>query len=282
MRLVLPRLSLALFVLFLAGLVDIGLYLAFDARGDSLRSLAGERHEVVGKLPAPVDNIHILPRSNDAAQEARRIALLNDKVLTQLADAPGLRIHFLELRGRVWRGELTVADDAPAGSHTVAVFPRERLGALGNPGGSSLVEVAVFATPRDLRHSYISLTERLFGFGPWWVVTAILPLAGLLLYAAFRQSARDDAALQARGLGPIYKLAKNKDHWDMLFGLGREHGVREGEALVLVDRGGRLIGRLTARKVGPDTAEARLGLDVPVSPTHLVAKAPPPSSGEAG
>lgn len=275
MRLLLPRLSLVLFAVFLAGLADIGLYLAFDDRDDMVRSLPGERHEVVGKLPAPVANVNILPRSNDAAQEATRIALLNDTVLSQRGDVPGLSVHFLELRGRVWRGELTVAEGTPPGRHTLSVFPRERLGPAGDHGGASPVAVEVFASPRELRHSFTSLTERLFGFGPWWLVTAVLPLAGLLLYAAFRQSARDDAALQAKGFGPIYKLAKARDHWDMLFGLGRDHGVREGETLVLVDSRGRPVGRIVARRVGPDTAQARFGLDMPVSPSHLVSKLPP-------
>lgn len=271
MRPLLSRISLVLFVLFLAGMVDIGLYLAFDARGDVLRGLPGERLEVVGKLPRPVDNINILPRSDDSAKEAARIALLNDKVLAQRADAPGLFVHFQELRGRVWRGELSVSEETPPGRHRVEVFPRERLGG----GGFSQVSVNVYATSRDRRLSYISLTERLFGFGPWWVVTAVLPLAGLLLFVAFRQSVRDEAALQARGLGSIYKLVRGTDHWDVLFGLGREQGVREGDGLLLIDRRGRLVGRLTARRVGPDTAQARLGLDVAVSPTCLVAKLPP-------
>lgn len=272
----LPKISVFLFVLFLAGILDIALYLAFDARGDLLRSLPGQSHEVVGKLPESVQNINLLPRDRDDDKEAERIQLLNDKVLASRADVPGLSIHFLELRGRVWRGELYVAADTPPGRHTVQVYPRENLAPANPKDEPSLVQVQVFATPAALRASHTSLSERFLGVGPWWVVMAVIPLAGLLLAYTFRQGGAHEAALRAKGLAPIYKLARNKDHWELIFGLGSDDGVREGEVLELRDSRERLVGTVTAARVKGATAEARLSLDADVSPFHLVGKAPAP------
>lgn len=273
----LPKFSILLFVLFLVGILDIALYLIFDARGDILRSLPGQSHEVLGKLPESIQNVNALPRERDAEKDAQRIALLNDKVLAYAADAPGISIHFQELRGRVWRGELTVADGTPPGRHTVRVFPKEMLATPPPSEEPSTVKVQVFATPAALRASHMSLAERFLGVGPWWVIMGIIPLAGVLLVVTFRQGGADEARLRARGLAPIYKLARNKDHWELVFGLGSEHGVQEGEHLELRDPNDRLVGMVTALRVKRESSEARLDLDADISPFHLVGKASTPS-----
>ncbi len=274
MRKILPRLSVLLFILFLAGMADIVLYLVFDARSEVLRALPGTRHQVVGKLPVAVENVNLLPRSEDAARESERVALLNAKVLDQKADAPGVSVRFLELRGRVWRGELIVAPEVAAGRYVVEVFPREVIDREAADREPSRVQVAVFPDAASLRASYASLSERYLGVGPWWVVSAIVPLAALLLFQAFGRAGREDAGLQARGLGPIYKLAREKDHWELLVGLGADHGVGEGDSLYLFDPKQRLVGTMTVLRVGPESAEARLGPDADVSPSHLVARTP--------
>jgi hypothetical protein len=274
MRQLLPRLSLLLFALFLAGMADTALYLIFDSKSDAVRTLAGERHALVGKLPEAVANVNILPRDSDANKEAERIALLNGKVLDQRCDAAGIAVRFLELRGRIWRGVLTVSEAVQPGRYALTVFPRERLRSDPPSQEPSTVMVTVFADPKARRHSYTALSERYLGVGPWWVVMAIIPLVGLLLLQNFRQSAREDAALQAKGLGTIYKLARNQDHWELLFGLGSRHGVREGESLALLDRAGRQVGLVTARRVGPDSTWGRAGLDAAVEPSHRVSKLP--------
>ena len=112
-----------------------------------------------------------------------------------------------------------------------------------------------------MRRSYLSLCERYLGFGPWWLVTGVAILAGFVLWRQFTLSGETDAALQASGLGPIYKLARNKDHWELLFGLGRRHGVREGEVLALLDQKRTRVGSVTALRVGEESSQARLGLD---------------------
>lgn len=277
MERLLSRLSILLLAIFLVGVADIVLYLVFDARGDMLRVVPDTRNEVVGKLSESVHNINILPRADDASREAERIELLNTKVLAQHADTAGLDIHFLELRGRIWRGELTVGPDTPLGPHKVTVFPREALGSDAPPEEPSVVLVTVYPDAAAIRQSHVSLCERYLGFGPWWLVTAVAILACVVLWRQFLLSGEADAKLQASGLGPIYKLARDKDHWELLFGLGSRHGVREGEVLALLDQKRVRVGQVTAVRVGEESAQARLGFDAAISPYYLVAKLPPES-----
>ena len=272
MRKLLPRLSVLLFILFLAGVLDLVLYLVFDARSEVLRTLPGQSHEVVGKLPDAVQNVYAVARSDDPAQESERIALLNDKVLAQKADAPGITVHFQDLRGKVWRGELRVAPQTPPGRHTLMVFPKELLHPEQLDAETSVVRVDVFANAAAMRRSYVSLCERFLGIGPWWLVAAIVPLAALLLLYTYRRAGEDEARLQADGIGPIYKLAKNKDHWEVLFGLGSAHGVQEGEELALLDAKRRRVGTVTALRVARESAEAKVRLDADISPFHVVAR----------
>jgi len=283
MEKLLHRMSVLLLTLFVFGVADIVLYLVFDARGDMLRALPGRQYEVVGKLPESVQNINILPRSDDTMQESQRIALLNDKVLAQQADVPGFSLRFLELKGRIWRAELTIGPDVPLGPHKLQVFPRETLRSDAPPVEPSVVNVTVYADAAAMRRSHLSVCERYLGFGPWWLVTGVAILAGFVLWRQFTLSGETDAALQASGLGPIYKLARNKDHWELLFGLGRRHGVREGDVLALLDQKRTRVGSVTALRVGEESSQARLGLDAMVSPFYLVAKLPPqPSVTPAG
>lgn len=283
MRHILPRLSVLLFVLFLATIADIVLYLVFDARSDVLRCLPGEHHEMVGKLPESVQNVYARPRSDDPDEENERIALLNDKVLAIHADAPGIGVHFQELRGRVWRGVFTVSPQTPPGRYAVTVFPKEQLHPPGPDQERSMVLVDVFPDAAAMRGSYVSRSERFLGFGPWWVVMAIIPLAALLLVYAYRRAGKEEERLHAEGLGPIYKLAKTKDHWDIIFGLGSAHGVREGDTLSVLDPKLRRVGTLTALRVAKESSESKVGLDADISPFHVVSRTPvsPEAAGDA-
>ena len=81
-------------------------------------------------------------------------------------------------------------------------------------------------------------------------------------------------------MAPIYKLARRKDHWELVFGLGSEDGIGEGSILEVRDVKGRLVGTVTPTRVTRETAEARLALDADISPYHLVAKPRIPSPVE--
>lgn len=272
MRPALSRISILLFVVFLAGIVDIILYLTFDSRADMVRTLPGQTREVVSKLPDSVENINVLPRVDDENKDAERVALLNDKVLTYRADTPDISVTFQELRGRVWRGKFSFGESTPVGRHVVLVLPREIYHPGPEDAAASKITVAVFANAGEMRRSYTSLTERYLGVGPWWVVVSIIPLAALLLLHTYRQAGVEVARLQAMGLGPIYKLAKKKDAWEVVFGLGSRHGVQEGEHLSLLGPDRRPVGTVMARRVWTETAEAQVPLDADVSPYHFVAK----------
>jgi hypothetical protein len=266
----LSLLSKILFAVFLLCVGDAALLMIFDS-GDTVRVLPGTLSPVVGKLAKPLPDHYEFGTPDGAAAQDREHTLLNTKLLAYSSPNPGLSLDFVAVKGRVWRGALRVSEDARAGENTLLVWPR---GEDPVPADASLA-VRIFSTPEDLRRSYASFSMRYLGFTPWWLLAGILPLAAAGMVRVFLVSGRDDVRMQDQGAGPIYKLARRKTEWEIVFGLGRRHGVVEGERMLILDPSLQPLGEVTAFKVGSEAAQAVVGLDVPITPDCFVAKAAP-------
>ncbi|MUM77603.1 hypothetical protein GKC30_08160 [Pseudodesulfovibrio sp. F-1] len=181
-------------------------------------------------------------------------------------ETPGLHIDFIELRGRLWRGYLQI-DSVTPGQYTFQVFNT----ASKEPEVEPLYTVRVFADRDALRADMPSISERYLDIRPVLIFFMAMPLTMLLLYLSFRQSGKDEALLISQGIGSVYKLAKSKIGWDVMVGLGSDHGVNPGDTLRILDRKMHEVGELKVETVGPEASGGLLPLDANIKSGYYVA-----------
>lgn len=256
------KLAVAACMLLLLAVAD-ACWLAIGDDRDLFRVVAGGAAPASGDLLIPADS-----RSTDL--HARALAdgpAALDRHLRADLDSPDVTVHFLELQGRLWRAQVLAAPGTPPGEHRMTV----RL--AGQPRDEApAYTVRVFIDLPDLRADQPSLFLRAMGVQPVWVVLGALPLALLAGALVYRLAGRELERLLAAGIAPIYRLARRGGEWEVVFGLGRAHGVRPGQRLAILDRDQRPVGQLVAETVDAQTATARVPLGENIGPGHFVAR----------
>lgn len=258
----LQKFTIAACLLLLLAVAD-ACWLAIGDDRDLFRVVAGGTARASGDLIVPVDRQAVSLHERALAEGP---ALLERYVHAEL-DTPDLDVRFVELQGRLWRAEIHASAGAPAGEHRLTVR-------FGNQPATEAptYTVRIFPDLAALRADQPSLLLRLFGLQPVWVVLGALALAlagGALVY---RQAGQDLERLLASGVGPIYRLARRAHGWEVVFGLGRVHGVRPGDCMTILDPGRRAVGFLTVEEVETETATATVSLEANIGPGHFVAR----------
>jgi len=256
------RFAVPVFVLLLLSMLDIVMG-AFSHSRTSFSVMAGEDVNLSGDLEKAVDEAWF--KSTHELSPAQRMVLIN-QILGYTPQNDFLKLEFKEVRGRFWRGRLAVGPTAPQGEITITVFQHSY------PNDVSRYQVRIFRDFAAYKSSLPSLSERYLGFPPWAVTLFLFPLAVILILINFLQSGKADRDLQAAGIGPIYKLARRKDHWEVVFGLGSQHGVQEGDTLILMDHQHTPVGEIKADVVRSESSTAALPISVTVTPRHMVVR----------
>ncbi len=254
--------GMACFLVLLLGAGDT-LYKAAVGKSTVVRILAGGEVAVSGDLELPLDEVSI--EEHSAVSRGGRPL---EEYLGFESSSQSVVVRFEELRGRFWRGAVRMAETARPGEKTFRVFIQGQP----RPEREPLYTVRVFRDPAAMRADMDSVAERWLGVQPWWPIVVALPLGLLCMFKVYQQTGQEEDRLIRVGKGPIYKLAKRKQSWEIIFGLGARQGVREGDRLSLVDRDGRPAGHIIATKVGPDASHATLDVAVPVTPEHMVVR----------
>jgi hypothetical protein len=231
--------------------------------GEIFRMLPGATRQIAGQLPERIDDIYLFTnRVNRLRAEPSNDFLR--KYLVCDTGSPHLRLDLLDVNGRMWRGALTADAAAPAGEYRLDVHPRG-----GSPGRP--ITVALFADRAAYAASYPSLVERHLGFKPWWIIIGAMPLTFACLYVLSRYELRRDRRLIERGIGPVYKVARERTGHRIAFGLGRTHGITPGDVLSLLDEELRPVGEVSVAKAGPVRSWGLVDGSTPVSMNHYVA-----------
>jgi hypothetical protein len=256
--------AVVLSVLTILGVAD-GLARSVFEPAHSFRVVAGSETLASGSLDISLDK--------DGAKAHSEVAHSGDAKLLNTylrytATSPEVQMEFVELRGTLWRAMVRTPRTLPAGQVGLVVYARVQPPTDMTPRYT----LRVFDSAESLQADLPSISLRFLGFEPWWVVIFCLPLAAFFGFLVFRATGEEEDALIARGIAPIYKLARKKEGWDILFGLGGNQGVRTGEELVLLAPDGRVVGSLRAGKVGPTSSRSTLDPGVDVRPDYFVAR----------
>lgn len=264
-------LTMAVFCLLALAMADI-LIDAVGNRANIFKAVAGTVVPISGKLMGSIQ-----PYAPQNALFDNRIldpARL-DEILVCEPAYPAFHIHFIELKGRLWRAELQADSGAAAGEYPI--FIRQR--SLPPDPETPPLQVRIFTDQGALDANQTSLFRRYLGIAPWVAAVVLLPAALLLAYRTYRSAEGSISALQARGLGPIYRMAYRKTGWEILFGLGSDHGLRNGDVLEILDAGHRPVGtEIVAFRVGPQSGEAVVDPAVKLAPGFMVHR--PPAEAE--
>jgi hypothetical protein len=179
----------------------------------------------------------------------------------------GLAIRFVERNGRLWRAILTVQSGVAVGDYAFQVLQPNEVG-LEEP----TYTIRVFASSAARRASDPSYTVRLTGIEPWWLILAVFPPLAILMAKSWRTSRAEERRLRSLGIGTIYKLARGKDHWELVGGLGHADGLRGGDPVYLLSPNHAVLAEATVHSVKTDHFTAYVDLAVPVTPECLVAR----------
>jgi hypothetical protein len=261
------RVTVAFFILFLITVVDSICFALFESK-TVFKVIAGGQIPISGKLVKPVD-VHNIPlRGAGGEFDPQGVEKLN-RLLTYEPPQRGYHIQFTGLEGRIWRGLLQTELSALPGDFGFNVFAPE------NPSTSAesaAYRVIIYPDLNAYRGSFFSVSKRWLGINPWWISLVFLPVSILFFIAVFRATAIEDAKLQADGIGPIYKLAKCKEHWEVIFGLGHRHGVQPGDTLLILDPKRQPAGELPVEQVHADYSTARISLQEKIRADYLIAR----------
>ena len=256
--------AVVLFVLTILGVAD-GLARSVFEPQHTFRVVAGSETLASGTLDITLDADGVKAHSEVAHSGDSR--MLN-QYLRYTSTSPDVQVEFVEMRGTLWRGIISAPRTEPAGRVELVIYARTQPPTAMTPRYT----LRVFDSAEALQADLPSVSLRYLGIAPWWVVIICLPLAGFFGFLVFRATGEEEDALIARGIGPIYKLAKKKEGWDILFGLGLNQGLTTGEELVLLTPDGRVVGALRAGEIGPTSSRSTLELGVEVRPDYYVAR----------
>ncbi|MGE4296649.1 MAG: hypothetical protein AB7E47_01350 [Desulfovibrionaceae bacterium] len=221
------------------------------------RIVRGTTRPISGDLDSDPSALELLADLPEGADLSRELAVETNGPLA---------VHFIALRGRSWRGQLTVPEDMPAGEYSLAVFQR----GYPPPPEAPRMQVRVFEDMDAYLLNVPSLIERHLGVKPWLLTLGSFPFGILLLYLAYREADREEERSRARGVGAIYKLAKGKNGWELVCGLGSKDGIQPGDTLTIIDDRYRCVGTFVPEKVEYDHSVALIPLDVPIRARHQI------------
>lgn len=215
---------------------------------NTIRVLAGTRQPVSGDLNQPV----------------RRIFDMQYQL-----DMPGSELIVEEVKGRFWRGTLTVPPTLPEGVYTFKAHG----GKISDPAEEAVFRIAVFASISAMNASSPSLFRRTLGIAPWWISVGALPLLMVSLALSFHLTTHRESLLTEQGLVPIIKMARCKDHWEVTAALAQNR-VAAGNCLELVDRNLQPVAQLMVTRIEDGQMHGRLDLSVTVAPDGYVRISP--------
>jgi hypothetical protein len=266
------RISITFFAVFLLALIDMVAFILTDSK-TVFKVVAGGETQISGKLAEPIDPNELRPLPDQSGGS------LTDRDLNRLlVYGPENRhyaIQFTGVNGRIWRGILKTE---PYAAPADLAFQVMRAGMPVEPK-PVIYHVFIYPDESSYRYSYLSLTKRWTGIDPLWAPLMLLPLGVFLFWIGFRIARQEESDLQAGGLGPIYKLVKQKEHWEVVFGLGWQQGIRPGDTLLVLDSRHRAVGEIVAGEVAADHTTATVDRQATIRADYLIARVEPSKPG---
>ncbi|MBG0776093.1 MAG: hypothetical protein H0S85_06615 [Desulfovibrionaceae bacterium] len=241
-----------------------GLYKGFGESKQLFRVVVGGEAPVSGDLYIPSGEKGVRLHAEASGQVGQALS----RYVDYKPKSPDFDLRFIELKGRLWRATLYAPLGAKPGEASLQVYFRGY-----DPGPESKrYTVRIYPDQAALNADLTSYLERYLGLQPWWLVVGLIPVILALFWVVYRQTTQEEAQLIGMGIGPIYKLAKRGADWEVVFGLGRVHGVRAGDELAILDARYNRVGTLVVDQAEEDFSAAALPMGSDIKPGYFVVR----------
>lgn len=144
------------------------------------------------------------------------------------------------LGNRMWRGELWIDPQAPAGPATVTLYEGE--------SPPQRVQVRVYGNQAARNAASPSLTRRLTGRSPFALAAALVLPAFLAAGGGYLSSRRLETGWLAQGFAVITSVAETSEGPRVSCDLATGHGLVDGEPVTIRNRSGRVAATGTVRR----------------------------------
>jgi hypothetical protein len=238
------RLSILVGILFLLSGFDT-LFFGLVEGNELHRMLPGQTHHVMGALPELIPSLDSLAFT---------------------ADSPFLQMQFTKANGTMWRGNLRTDPAVEEGLYRYWVHLRWDPASMGYPEYS----VRVFESPEAYHSSFHSFFHRLFEIPPWFITVGTLPLLFISFIFSYRLSTWRESLLNEEGFASVFRVSSDQDQCRIIFGLGRDEGIRAGDSIRLLNKEWQPVGDATIKRVWQKYAMAEVDPSLGVTPDYLV------------
>jgi hypothetical protein len=117
------------------------------------------------------------------------------------------------------------------------------------------------------------LTRRFLKLAPLWIAlgSGVVVVAGLA--GSYYMATLQERRLACRDIVPVAKMARTRQGWEIHFALGRSHGIRPQDTLLLLDARFAPVGRIVVDRVEENHSTSLVPLDATIAPDYWLAKA---------
>ncbi len=171
--------------------------------------------------------------------------------LSYTTSSKEITLRFAKAESSVWHnawwGTLEIGRSVEPGDHTLSVrceaeIPEKRI---------TEYKISVYKDISTYESHLRSYIRRHLGVTPWWIFLGILPLFGLCFLVVYRLSGQKALLMAASGHTEIYRLKRSGEDWLLSFGLGSEHGVKQGDIVPIYAPDGTSVGTAKVQDVFP-------------------------------
>lgn len=132
--------------------------------------------------------------------------------------------------------------------------------------------INVYEDAKALQAGSFSMITRTTGVSPWIVFAVFFPMILIGGAANYKISSILEFIMAENGQAEIYRISKVEKGFEIYFGLGKKHGLNNGDIISLLTDHGDYIAKIEVDNAGYENSTALVGVYRDVKPGYLVSR----------
>lgn len=176
----------------------------------------------------------------------------------------------------MWRGTIAVPESIGSGSYKIS---------LKYPGVQNLKQkdvkkfeklsnytINVFDDEKAMREASYSMIKRMTNVSPWVTFAVFFPIILVGAIINYKMSSILEILMAEIGQAEIYRINRVDKGFEVYFGLGKKHGLNNGDIVNLLSDKGDYIAKLEVENAGYENSTALVGVYREVKPGFFVSR----------